>query len=390
MKKAAKTLMNIKKLIAILTAALIAVTAVGCGGVTEEDTAKQGERLVIAFRRDNTGTIKKILERFADSRGISVKLMELSDRSAENHRILSSVLAGNEVTVDVMIVEDILMKEFVAVGYLKPLDKSVSLDAAQYPSRFSDIIYDKKTLYGVPFELDAGVMFYRSDITDGTLNYMQLLDMPSLSYSIQGVDDEEMVCVVQECVRLAGGVREGVQLYKELVENSEYASDNYLTDFKSGNAAYARSWTSSNRLVQDNFGVVRGKVKTKLPIKDGRVYSTARAYCVTVNKCLDRDKNADTNALLEFLLRDDVQLELVKGLGTLPIKYSYYDNPMVRDYNEYNEEIAGRLDELNYRAADKSYFRYSDAAQKAVREYIDGSGTLDDAAAAMQKTMETD
>ena len=63
---------------------------------------------------------------------------------------------------------------------------------------------------------------------------------------------------------------------------------------------------------------------------------------------------------------------------------------MVRDYNEYNEEIAGRLDELNYRAADKSYFRYSDAAQKAVREYIDGSGTLDDAAAAMQKTMETD
>ena len=125
--------MNIKKLIAILTAALIAVTAVGCGRVTEEDTAKQGERLVIAFRRDNTGTIKKILERFADSRGISVKLMELSDRSAENHRILSSVLAGNEVTVDVMIVEDILMKEFVAVGYLKPLDKSVSLDAAQYP-----------------------------------------------------------------------------------------------------------------------------------------------------------------------------------------------------------------------------------------------------------------
>ena len=101
--------MNIKKLIAILTAALIAVTAVGCGRVTEEDTAKQGERLVIAFRRDNTGTIKKILERFADSRGISVKLMELSDRSAENHRILSSVLAGNEVTVDVMIVEDILL-----------------------------------------------------------------------------------------------------------------------------------------------------------------------------------------------------------------------------------------------------------------------------------------
>ena len=145
------------------------------GGLWRENEVvqtQQENKIVLAIKRDTTGTIRSLVDRFSEENsGISVKLMELSDESVENHRVLSSVLAGNEVTVDVMIVEDIWMKEFSSVGYLRPLDGGIGVDNSEYPKRFSDVMYSGGRLYGLPFILDAGIMLYRTDLTDGGLNY---------------------------------------------------------------------------------------------------------------------------------------------------------------------------------------------------------------------------
>ena len=377
------------KKISALFIAVSLLFAAGCDVKKETEQTPRDCKIVLAIKRDTTETIRNLIDRFTEENsGISVKIMELSDESVENHRVLGSVLAGNEVTVDVMMVEDIWMKEFVSVGYLRPIDAGIGFNREEYPRKISDIMYTDGEMYGIPLMLDAGIMLYRNDLTDGKLDYTELLRANSPEYSIQGVDKEEMICVVQECIRLAGGAEEGIELYKSLVEKSKYASDDYLSDFKSGKTAYARSWTSNYTQLQRSFTNIRGKVGTSLLSRGDNQYSTARAYFVSINDASDKSKAEEIKTLLRFLLREDIQLEIAKGTGTLPLKYRYYSSPVVCDYNEYNERFAKCLDKLNYRASEDRYTFLSEKAQSAVSRYISGETDVSEAAEAVKKTME--
>lgn len=377
------------KMVSIFLVMAVLLFTAGCDVNNEAVQTQPEEKIVLAVKRDTTGTIRNLADRFSEENsGISVKLMELSDESVENHRVFSSVLAGNEVTVDVMIVEDIWMKEFLSVGYLRPLDDGINVDNSEYPKRFSDIMYSNGRLYGLPFILDVGIMLYRTDLTDGDLNYNDFLKADSPDYSIQGVDKEEMICVIQECIRLSGGMERGLELYKSLIEKSQHTSGNYLSDFKSGKTAYARSWTSSYIHVQNNFSNIQGKVRTSLLRMGDTHYATARAYFAAVNSASDASKSEAINKFLNFLIREDVQLEFAKGTGTLPLKYKYYQNPLVADYNEYNEKFKDCLDKFNYRANAENYTLLSEAAQSAVSKYISGETDIKEAARAVSSTME--
>lgn len=373
-----------KKVILLILAAALLLS--GCAEKERHVSENRNTKIVFAVFRDNTDTFRKIVGDFtAEHSDIDIKITELSSDSTENHRILSSVLTGNEVMFDIFITEDIWMKEFIEAGYLKPLDEYVSIDMSQYPKRFTDIALSDGRLYGIPFELDAGVMYYRRDMTDGSADFRRLAESSDISYSIQSTDKEEMLCTVRECVNLCGEIRGGLELYKSLVLNSFSSENTSLSDFKNGKTAYARSWTSNNSFIKNGFGKITGKVKTSMLNSAGNTYATARAYCAAVNSASDSAKFGAIKSFLNFLTDEEVQLELAQSRGTLPLKYKYFDLPAVYDSNEYNMHFANKLDSLDFRPLDSCYTQYSDAAQKAVEKYINGSISIDDAAEVFEK-----
>ena len=370
-------------LIFLITAVTVLVT--GCAQRTGQEMPAKSNKIVFAVYRDGTDTMRSVVEGFTNKNpGIDIKIMELSDEGAENHRILGSVLAGNEVAVDELAAEDIWMREFEEAGYLQPLDSYVKPDFSEYPERISDTIYNEGKLYAIPLELDAGIMYYRRDLTDGELNYGTFLTNGA-NYSIQGADKEEMICVVRECVNLTGGIQSGLELYKSLVAGSEYATNNYLSDFKSGKTAYARSWVSNSTMLQYGFNNIRGKVKTRLLTADGGTYAAARVYCVAVNSASDKSKAVFIRKFLSYLLEEDTQLQIAKGRGTLPLRYKYYDSAVVCDYNDYNEDFAEWLDRLNFRPLMKNYMELSEKAQETIQRYIKGEAAVAEAAEAFGK-----
>lgn len=54
-------------------------------------------------------------------------------------------------------------------------------------------------------------MYYRSDISDGSLGYKQLAAQSNIPYSVRKSDDEDMLCIVRERAALEGSIEEGLE-----------------------------------------------------------------------------------------------------------------------------------------------------------------------------------
>ena len=206
------------------------------------------QELIFACGRDNTGTMETVLREFSEqSETTQVKLVELPKNSIDMHRIIKSVLTGQEVEIDAMLVEDIWVKEFAKDGYLKDLSGMAKFPAEEYLPGVAELTQSYGSLLWYPMVLDVGVMYYNSELTKSPVTYDKLVGRGNASYTIQGKDGEEMLCVALELIRAVGSVRSGLEMYKTAILESEASEDDdYMSAFKNGKAAYMRGWASES------------------------------------------------------------------------------------------------------------------------------------------------
>lgn len=374
-------------LIVVMIFAIIIVSA-GCADDTViHKNAKQ--EIVVACAKDETETYASIIQDFnSNSETTRVKLLEFSKESVELHRIISSMLSGQEIQLDAMIIEDVWVGEFLSHEYLLPICGIHEFDLSSFPKGIEAFVGDKENVYWYPIMLDMGIMYWREDMADGPLSISELASGNNGSYTMQGADGEEMLCCALEFINLTDSVRDGLTLYKQAIENSIVETDNHINDFKNSKAIYMRAWSSDSRDVLGGFSPVSGLVGTdvmKLP--DGSGYATSRAYGFAVNHATKNEKNC--KELLEYIKSDQVQQQLIKGTGTLPIKREYYKNPVILDFADYIESTEMMFDSLVFRPARMNYTIYSRRAREAVYHYITGSGSLDDASKALESLLDT-
>lgn len=352
----------------------------GCGTGKEAEDGNRKIKIVFAVHRDDTGAIKSITEdfmrRYTD---ISVKTLTLSDQSTENHRILSSMMTGNEIPVDIMEVEDIWMREFTEQGYLRPVMSGVDWNPSEYPDRFSEFLKKNGECYGIPFELDTGMMYYQKESVYGKLDFAEILQNNNIKYFLNENDGEDRVCTVMECIRLSGDVSKGIKLYKDLYNAASNRSQSPAESFGGGDAAYMRGWSSFNNQLHMEMDSGRKNIRAAALSSNGKNYATARLYCLAVNAQMDKEKEEAAAKLLNFMLEENTQLEINKKKGTIPLKYKFYNNPVVLDYNEFNEELGSCLNNLNYRVLCSDYTQLSKEAQEELEGVL--SGGSDEAAA---------
>lgn len=364
---------------AILTIGFV-ILLCGCGQDKINTEPMKKQELIFACGRDNTGTLEIILREFSEqSETTQVKLVELPKNSIDTHRIMKSALTGQETEIDAMLIEDIWVKEFAKDGYLKDLSGMAQFPAEKYLTGVAELTQSYGSLLWYPMVLDAGVMYYNSEMVWQPFTYDKLVGKGNASYTIQGADGEEMLCVALELIRAMGSVRSGLEIYKTaILESGVSEDDDYMSAFKNGKAAYMRGWASESNDILRGFSPVRGKVRAAaMETTPGQTCSMARVYGFSVNSAVGKDENV--RELLQYLLRDEVQKKLVSGLGTLPLRHADYDDPMIMDSAAYYGAYKELSDELTYRPQRDDYTNASRKVRSLLADYMEDRAALEQA-----------
>ena len=87
--------------------------------------------------------------------------------------------------------------------------------------------------------------------------------------------------------------------------------------------------------------------------------------------------------LHQYLIRDEVQKQILSGLGTLPLCYAYYEDPVILDYTTYYGDYEKLSEGLTYRPQRDNYTFVSREIRGVIVDYIEGRATLEQAESAL-------
>lgn len=162
------------RIVSLLWAALLALSLLsGCGDTPQDKNAQgtPGSRIVITFVtwKPNLPEIwQEVLRRFhAEHPSIEVRRQIGPHSSTAFHDLLTQKLKNRSAEVDVFLMDVIWPPEFASAGWALALDGRFSRKERDkfFPAGIAANTYGGK-LYGVPFNIDTGMLFFRRDLLD--------------------------------------------------------------------------------------------------------------------------------------------------------------------------------------------------------------------------------
>jgi multiple sugar transport system substrate-binding protein len=294
----------------------------------------------------------------------------LPSSSDVQHQYYITTLEGGTADLDVLAMDVVWVPEFSRAGWLLDLTEraSASLLADIFPAPLRACTH-RERLYGLPWFIDAGVVFYRKDLLEKhgralPTTYPALaetaravLDAESRSdlygFLWQGKQYEGLVCVSLEILSSFGAepFREG-RLHVDtpeaaaalrferglltsgvsppLVTTADEEATRQL--FAAGRAVFLRNWLYAWNIFEREGSRVKGKVGLMaIPPGDrGLGGSTLGGWQLGVYRGSRHPEQAW--ALVEFLLRPASQAHLARTVGYRPARRSLYADPeLLRD-----------------------------------------------------------
>jgi len=139
---------------------LFLITIAGCtdqqpGGLTFSGSAVGREADLLRIQ----------LARFSAARGIRVDIRATPDSADQRHQLYVQWLNARSPAPDVLQLDVVWTPEFAAAGWLLPLDRFGPAREAFFPATL-DANQWRGTLYGLPWFVDVGMLYWRTDIFD--------------------------------------------------------------------------------------------------------------------------------------------------------------------------------------------------------------------------------
>lgn len=348
-------------------ALLLALLAAACGGVSES------AQPTIVFKHGKVPgehrLLRDLLDRFEQESGIRVVDETLPSSSDVQHQYFITTLEGGASALDVLAMDVVWVPEFSRAGWL--LDLSARVDAELRADLFPaplEACTHRGRLYGVPWYIDAGVLYYRKDLLARhgravPRTYPELAETaravvaaearPDLyGFLWQGKQYEGLVCVSLEILSSFGGevlrdgevridspeARAAFRFERSLLTSG--ASPSLVTTadeeatrqiFGAGRAVFLRNWVYVWNLFEREGSPVKGKVGV-MPIppgEGGTGGSTLGGWQLGVYRHSRHTEEAWR--LIEFLVRPVNQAYLARTVGYRPSRRSLYsDAALVR------------------------------------------------------------
>ena len=278
---------------------------------------------------------------------------------------ISNLILGN-TDYDAILMDVTWLPKYASTGWLEPLDKYIDNKRWEdlLPGAKSGNTYNNK-IYRWPLVADMGLLYWRNDLMKKPpVTTDQLVDISrklvkerkvKYGYIWQGKQYEGLSCVFLELVKGFGGnwidkngdvqlnnkeSVQAVQWMSKLIKNNispksvtNFAENESLQVFESGNAAFMRNWPYAWAELQKKKSKVRGKVgiTTMVSKKGNKPIATLGSWGFSILKTSKNKKYVFQ--VIEELTSYNSQIQMFTQYGYTPLSRRIYnDNKLVNKY----------------------------------------------------------
>ena len=411
----------------LIATAMLAIAACGSddddggggGGDTKKATqAKASGDVSWCIGKDTTGAFSTVVDGFNKANpDANAKLIELPTDAGEQRRLQVQRLQAESAECDVLGTDVVWTAEYAGQDWLLDVSDFISQNGDKFiQSTVDTTTYEGKN-YAVPFNSNAGFIYYRSDEVDQapedwetlyeeaqkgngvvyqgfryeglTVNFLELLY--SAGASVLSEDGKEATAdsaeVKDVLTFMANGIKDGaapkaVTTYKE--EESRRA-------FESGNATFMRNWPYAYALGKDSKIADQFEISTFPGYKGNEGAGVLGGYNLAISAY---SKNPEGSlAFIEFATEAEQQKLMAIEASLPPSLTAVYDDPAVKKAMPFAEDLRTAIEKAQPRPVSPVYPQISEAIYNNVFAALQGNTSPDEAASKMneeiQKALET-
>jgi multiple sugar transport system substrate-binding protein len=421
-------MLKTSRLIAALIAALMLAIA-GCGSDEDDegggaaDAEKVGQAkaegdVTWCIGKDTSGAFGTVVDSFNKANpNANVKLLQLPEAADEQRRLQIQRLRAKNTECDVLGMDVIWTAEYAAQGWLLDVSDFISENGDQFiESTVATTEFEGKN-YAVPFNSNAGFIYYRTDQVDSppedwetlyeqaaegngvvyqgfryeglTVNFLELLY--SAGGNVVSDDGKEATADSQEVKDVLKFMADGIKNGAAPKANTTYKEEESRRAFESGNATFMRNWPYAYSLgkeskIADNFDI------TTFPGYAGNEGAgVLGGYDLAISAY---SKNPEGSlAFIEYATGEEQQKLMATEASLPPTLSSVYDDPEVKKALPFAEQLRTAIEQAQPRPVSPVYPLISEAIYNNVFAALQGDMSPDEAASKMneeiQKAVET-
>jgi len=421
-------MLKTSRLIAALIAALMLAIA-GCGSDDDDegggaaDAEKVGQAkaegdVTWCIGKDTSGAFGTVVDGFNKANpNANVKLLQLPEAADEQRRLQIQRLRAKNTECDVLGMDVIWTAEYAAQGWLLDVSDFISENGDKFiESTVTTTEFEGKN-YAVPFNSNAGFIYYRTDEVDSppedweslyeqaaqgngvvyqgfryeglTVNFLELLY--SAGGNVVSDDGKEATADSQEVKDVLKFMADGIKNGAAPKANTTYKEEESRRAFESGNATFMRNWPYAYSLgkeskIADDFDI------TTFPGYAGNEGAgVLGGYNLAISAY---SKNPEGSlAFIEYATGEEQQKLMATEASLPPTLSSVYDDPEVKKALPFAEQLRTAIEQAQPRPVSPVYPLISEAIYNNVFTALQGDMSPDEAASKMneeiQKAVET-
>ena len=412
---------------ALLAVLMLAIAGCGSddgdegGGAPEAEKvgqAKASGDVTWCIGKDTSGAFGTVVDNFNKANpDAKVKLLELPEDAGEQRRLQIQRLEAENAECDVLGMDVIWTAEYAAQGWLLDVSDFISENGDQFiESTVATTEYEGKN-YAVPFNSNAGFIYYRSDEVDAapedwetlyeqaaqgngvvyqgfryeglTVNFLELLY--SAGGSVLSEDGKEATADSQEVKDVLKFMADGIKNGAAPKAVTTYKEEESRRAFESGNATFMRNWPYAYALGKDSKIADSFEITTFPGYAGNEGAGVLGGYDLAISAY---SKNPEGSlAFIEFATGEDQQKLMATEASLPPTLSAVYDDPAVKKAMPFAAELRTAIEQAQPRPVSPVYPQISEAIYNNAFAALQGDMSPDEAATKMneeiQKALET-
>jgi multiple sugar transport system substrate-binding protein len=411
---------NISTIAGLALSALMLTACSGGDDAHKKDGNNTAGPITLVVAKDQTASARLIVDRWNVAHSDQkVTIKELAAESDQRHQDLVSQFTSKASGNDVLSLSSGWVAEFAAQKWLQPLEDDYALNVAGLIKPAVGSVRYSGHLYAAPIDVDAGLLFYRSDLVKNPpKTWAELISSCSVArannmgcFAGQYAKFEGLAANVAEAIYSSGGeitksdgvtpnvdtpqAKAGVQFLVDGYKNGTipreaitYRNAQTARAFEAGQLLFMRNW--SGAFVSASTSVsskVRGKFKVaQLPGPDGAGVSVLDVHSLAINA--DATHKRTALEFIKFAQSPDIQRLRLEQAGLAPVLTASYDDGSLQQKIGYLSTLKDSLSSAKTMPVTPRYADVSVALQDNAYAAITRTKPVDQALKDLQAAIE--
>ncbi|MCP3062626.1 ABC transporter substrate-binding protein [Myxococcus sp. K38C18041901] len=392
-----------------------------------EGERERGARLVLKYQPlwGPPEPFRALLADFEEAHpGVTLVTEALPNSSDLAHQFFLTSLEGGAADFDVLVADVVWVPEFARAGWIADLSEAFPPERLReefLPGPVEAVVVDGRT-YAVPWYLDVGVLYYRTDLVPrAPRTYAELerfaleakAKVPGMQGFVwQGRQYEGLSCNVYEALWGHGGQalgedgrvlldteagREALGYLRGLLTRGVspetvmgFGEEEARRVFQEGRAVFMRNWPYAWSEAQKEDSPIRGKVgMAPLPTVSGEPgFGTLGGYQLAVNASVSPERKKLAEKLIAHLTSPEANLVLAVHYARNPPRAAVYDDARLKQGSPFIASLREMVERARPRPVTPYYNLISDVLQSEFSAAVAGIRTPEEALGRAQKQVD--